>query len=77
MANRLHIFKRDYVFWLKIIEVFSQDPIDNKSTLVQVMSWCQIGNKPLPELMLTEIYNARGCNMATMSELIGPWEISI
>ena len=28
-------------------------PIENKSTLVQVMAWCQTGTKPLPELMLT------------------------
>ena len=27
--------------------------IDNKPALVQVMAWCQRGNKPLPEPMLT------------------------
>ena len=27
-------------------------PIDNKPALVQVMTWCRTGNKPLPEPML-------------------------
>ena len=31
-----------------------KDPIDNKSALVQVMAWCQTGNKPLSEPMLTQ-----------------------
>ena len=29
-------------------------PIDNKSALVQVMAWCQAGDKPLPEPILTQ-----------------------
>ena len=29
--------------------------IDNKPALVQVMTWCQKGNKPLPESMLTQL----------------------
>ena len=28
--------------------------IDNKSALVQVMAWCQTGDKPLPEPMFEE-----------------------
>ena len=28
--------------------------IDNKSALVQVMAWRRTGDKPLPELMLTQ-----------------------
>ena len=31
----------------------SLDLIDNKSVLVQVMTWCRTGSKPLPEPMLT------------------------
>ena len=31
-----------------------KDPIDDKSALVQVMAWCQRGNKPLPETMHTQ-----------------------
>ena len=29
-------------------------PIGNKPALVQVMAWCQTGDKPLPEPMLTQ-----------------------
>ena len=32
----------------------SKDPIDNKSSLVQVMAWRQPGDKPFPEPMLTK-----------------------
>ena len=31
-----------------------RSPVDNKSTLVQVMAWHRTGDKPLPELMLTQ-----------------------
>ena len=33
-----------------------KSPIDNKSALVQVMAWCRTGNKPLPEPMMTPVY---------------------
>ena len=32
--------------------------IDNKPALVQVMAWCQIGDKPLSEPILTRITDA-------------------
>ena len=35
-----------------------KSPIDNKPALVQVMAWRQTGDKPLPELMLTQITDA-------------------
>ena len=35
-----------------------KSPIDNKSTLVQVMAWRQIGDKPLPEPMMTQFTDA-------------------
>ena len=35
-----------------------RSPIDNKPTLVQVMAWCRTGDKPLPELMLTQFTDA-------------------
>ena len=31
-----------------------EDPIDNRSALVQVMAWHQTGAKPLPEPMMTQ-----------------------
>ena len=33
-------------------------PIDNMSALVQVMAWRRIGDKPLPELMMTQFIDA-------------------
>ena len=35
-----------------------RSPIDNKPALVQVMGWCRIGDKPLPELVLTQSTDA-------------------
>ena len=35
-----------------------RSPIDNKSTLVQVMAWRRTGDKPLPEPMLTQLADA-------------------
>ena len=32
--------------------------IDNKSAMVQVMAWCQTGDKPLPVSMLTQFADA-------------------
>ena len=31
-----------------------KSPTDNKPALVQVMAWCWIGDKPLPEPMMTQ-----------------------
>ena len=33
-------------------------PIDNKPALVQVMAWRRTGDKPFPELMLTQFTDA-------------------
>ena len=30
-------------------------PVDPQLSLVQIMAWCQLGNKPLPELMMTKV----------------------
>ena len=42
----------DWKFWLKFILKLS-GLTNNKWALVQVMSWCQSGDKPLPEAMIT------------------------
>ena len=39
--------------------------LKNKSTLLQVMAWCQAGGKPLPESMLTKIYDPKWCHVTT------------
>ena len=36
------------------LKFIPKGPIDNKSSLVQVMAWCQTGNKPLSEPMMTQ-----------------------
>ena len=36
------------------LNFFPRNPIDNKPALVWVMAWHQIGDKPLPELMMTQ-----------------------
>ena len=36
--------------------------IENKPALVQVMAWCQIGNKPLPEPMMTQLIDTYMCH---------------
>ena len=41
--------------------------IDNKSSLGQVMAWLRIGDKPLPEPMMTHFNNAFMCHPATIS----------
>ena len=35
-----------------------RSPIDNKQALVQAMAWHRTGDKPLPELMLTQFTDA-------------------
>ena len=39
------------------------DPIDSKSALVQVLVWCQIGDKPLHEPMMTDAYMRHPASM--------------
>ena len=36
------------------LNLIPRSPIDNKPALVQVMAWCWIGNKPLPEPMIAQ-----------------------
>ena len=38
-----------------LIETAPRSLLDNKPALVKVMAWCQTGDKPLPEPMLTQI----------------------
>ena len=40
------------------IKFVPKGPIDNKTALVQEMAWCQAGDKPLPEPMITQFTNA-------------------
>ena len=40
------------------LKFVSKGPIDNKTALVQVMAWRRIGDKSLPEPMLTQFTDA-------------------
>ena len=42
-------------------------PIANTSALVQVMAWCQTGDKPLPEVILTQFTDAFRQHLGEMS----------
>ena len=39
-------------------EFVARSPIDYKPALVQVMTWCRTGDKPLPEPMMTQFTDA-------------------
>ena len=45
---------------MKFLKFIPKDPIDNISTMVQVMAWQQTGDKPLPEPRLLKIYDVMG-----------------
>ena len=45
------------LIWISL-KFVSKIPIDNKAALVQVMARCWIGDKPLPEPMLTPFTDA-------------------
>ena len=49
------IFKFSIRISLKFV---LRSPIDNKPALVQVMAWLRTGDKPFPELMLTQLTDA-------------------
>ena len=44
-----------------------RSPFDNKPALVQVMTWRQTGDKPLPEIMLTQFTDAYMQHQGEMS----------
>ena len=51
--------KENYRIPIRIsLKFVPRSPIDNKPALVQVMAWHRTGNKPLPELMLTQFTDA-------------------
>ena len=53
--------KENVSILIKILLKFvPKGPIDNKSALVQIMAWCQIGDRPLSEPMLTHTCSTRG-----------------
>ena len=49
------------------LEFVSRGSNDSKSALVQVMAWRQIGDKPLPEQMMTQFTDAYMQHQGVMS----------
>ena len=45
------------LIWIQL-KFVPKSPIDNKSSLVQVMAWCRTGDKQLPETMLNQFTDA-------------------
>ena len=56
------IFRMHFCEWNFLIKIslkfVPKGPIDNEPTLVQIMAWHGIGDKPLPEPMLTQFTDA-------------------
>ena len=49
----------NYIIPIQIsLKFVPRSPIDNKLALVQVMAWCQIGGKPLPEPVMAQFTDA-------------------
>ena len=56
-----------YILIKILLKFVSKGLIDNKTALVQVMAWCQIGDKPLFEPMLTRLSDAHMWHLGEMS----------
>ena len=56
--TRNFVNEKSYISIQISLKFFSKVPIDNKSALVQLMTWCRIGDKPLPESFPTQLADA-------------------
>ena len=52
--NCIFLNRNDKILIRISLKFVAVSPIDNKPALVQVMAWHRTGDKPLPELMLTQ-----------------------
>ena len=62
MADILRLIFKCLLLNEKLYILFQISPKfvpDNKSTLVQVIAWCGTGGKPLPEPMMTKLYDTK------------------
>ena len=62
ISQRIYFNENFWVLFKTSLKFVPKDPIDNLSALVQVMAWRLEGNKPLPELMLTKMYDSVWCH---------------
>ena len=57
----MHIHENFCIFIQISLNFVSKGSVDNKPALIQVMSWCRTGDKPLHEPMLTQFTDAYIC----------------
>ena len=62
------IWKSLYLYWISQ-KFIPMDPVDDKSSLVQVVAWHQTGDKPLPEPMMTQFIDVHASTC--LNDLIG------
>ena len=55
-SKRTMLNENHYVSIQIALNFISRGPVDNKSTLVQVMAWRRSGDKPLPKPMMTQYH---------------------
>ena len=48
----------EYVLIDISLKFVSKGPLDNKSSILQVMAWYQKGDKPLPDPIMTQNHHA-------------------
>ena len=56
--NCIFLIENDRIMIQISLNHVLRNPIDNKSTLVQVMAWRRSGDKPLPRAMMTQFTDA-------------------
>ena len=56
--NRIFINEKFCILIQISLKFIRKGPIDHNLALVQVMAWCQTGDKPLPEPMLIQFADA-------------------
>ena len=69
------IFKNMFLYKTSILiqialKYLSMNPINDKSSSVQIMAWHRIGAKPLSELMMVHFINKHRSYSAAMSALL-------
>ena len=65
--NRIFMNENVWILIKISLKFVPKGPIDTKPALVQVMTWCQTGDKPLPEPMLTQFIDVYMGHQGEMS----------
>ena len=54
----IFVDEKFYILTKISLKFVPKGPIDNNPALVKIMAWCQIGDKPLSQSMLTQFTDA-------------------